>query len=83
MKDKVYPYKERERVDAHPLLEPSHRLGRLNLVLEADLGLASASASNSVSWSAHNNEEVHSENTDTWVVLDAAKPKNQLLRRIH
>lgn len=59
----------------HSLLEPGHRLCRLNLVLEADLGLASASAGDSVSWSAHDDVEVHSENTDTWVVLQSQNRK--------
>lgn len=52
------------------LLEPSNGLLLVGLVGVSDSTSASLSSSNSSTVSAHDNVEVHTVNTDTWVVLD-------------
>lgn len=51
-----------------PLLEPSNGILLLYSVLETDTRPSSLPPGHSPSWSAHHHVEVHTENTDTWVV---------------
>jgi hypothetical protein len=53
-----------------PLLVPSDSVVYLDFVLEPNLSLCPLSLGNSHTRSAHNDEEVHTENTDSGVVFD-------------
>lgn len=52
------------------LLEPSDGVLLGSLVVVTDGGSASLSSGNSVTWSAHDDVEVHTVDTDVRVVLD-------------
>jgi len=43
---------------------------RSDLVLSTNLGSSPLPPGNPHSWSSHDDVEVHTENTDSWVVLD-------------
>lgn len=53
------------------LLEPSNSLFRLDLVRESNSSSLGLSSSDSETWSTHDDVEIHTENTDSWVVLDS------------
>lgn len=53
-----------------PLLEPRHAVLLLDLVLESDSATLVLPSGNSHTGSAHDDVEVHTEDTDTGVVLD-------------
>lgn len=55
----------------YALLEPSLRVLLLHFVLEAHSALAALPPCDTGTRAAHDDEEVHAENTDSWVVLDA------------
>jgi len=52
------------------VLEPLDSLIALDLVGGTNTGLASASLGNTLTWSGHAAVEIHSVNSDRWVVLD-------------
>merc|ERR1712168_156805 len=52
-------------------LEPFLSIRFGDLVSESNSGLLSATVCNIVSWSSQHNVEIHSVDTNTWVVLDA------------
>ena len=53
-----------------PLLEPSNSVLRSDLVLSSNLGSHPLPPGDPHSWSTHDDVEIHTENTDSWVVLD-------------
>lgn len=52
-------------------LEPLDDIITLDLVGSSDLGLAAPALGNTLSWAGHAAVEVHSVNSNRWVVLDA------------
>lgn len=52
------------------LFEPSNSLFRLDLVRESNSSSLCLSSSDSSTWSTHDDVEVHTEDTDSGVVLD-------------
>ena len=53
-----------------PLLEPRNSVLRSDLVLSSNLGSHPLPPGDPHSWSTHDDVEIHTENTDSWVVLD-------------
>ena len=51
-------------------LEPLDGLLTLDLVGSTNLGLSATTLSNTLSWTGHASVEIHSVNTNCWVVLD-------------
>lgn len=53
-----------------PLLEPRNGVFRSDFVLSTNLGSSPLPPGDPHTWSSHDDVEVHTENTDSWVVLD-------------
>lgn len=51
-------------------LEPLNSLLALDLVGSTNLGLSATALGNTLSWAGHASIEIHSVNSDRWVVLD-------------
>merc|ERR1712168_1760342 len=52
-------------------LEPYLSIGFCDLVSETNSGLLSATVCNVVSWSSQHNVEIHSIDTNTWIILNS------------